>query len=549
MTVMVSFSSWQGVKMHGNRSLVTGVLKQRFGFEGFVVSDWNGHAQLPGCSEENCAAAVLAGIDMLMAPASWKGLFHNLLSQARSGEIPMERIDDAVRRILRVKAKLGMFDKDRPWEGRTEAIGAGAHRALAREAVRKSLVLLKNNGGVLPIKGSARVLVAGSGADDIGQQSGGWTLSWQGTGNVNGNFPNGESIYSALKQALARSGGQAELQVDGRYTAKPDVAVVVFGETPYAEMQGDVRTLEYQPADKQDLALLKKLRAAGIPVVAVFLSGRALWVNPELNASDAFVAAWLPGSEGGGVADVLIGDQSGKPRHDFSGKLSFSWPRSAAQTHLNFGQPNYDPLFAYGYGLAYADRQIVAPLPEESGVSAAEWNVDRYFVSGRTPAPWRFSLRQDAPGAVSMHVVDADGVQEAGRQFVWSGKSPAAVTIASSSAIDLARQANGELSLLIEYRVDQKHTAPVQLAMKCANAGCGATFDLTKVLESAATGQWRTAKVRLSSFREAGVDMANVTEPLVITTAGRLTLSLKTVRLTADPGGAVKLPPAASTAR
>jgi beta-glucosidase len=547
MTVMASFSSWQGVKMHGNRSLLTGVLKQRFGFEGFVVSDWNGHAQLPGCGEENCAAAVLAGIDMLMAPASWKGLFKNLLSQVRSGEIPMERIDDAVRRILRVKAKLGLFEKSRPWEGRADALGRPTHRALAREAVRKSLVLLKNNGGVLPIKGSARVLVAGSGANDIGQQSGGWTLSWQGTGNTNGDFPNGESIYSGLKQALEHSGGSAELQVAGKFTVKPDVAIVVFGETPYAEMQGDLRTLEYQPADKQDLALLEKLRAQGIPVVSVFLSGRPLWVNPELNASDAFVAAWLPGSEGGGIADVLVADASGKPRHDFTGKLSFSWPRSAAQTQLNFGQPNYDPLFAYGYGLTYADHRVVAPLSEESGVSAADWNVDRYFVGGRTPAPWRFTLRQEAAGAVSMRSIDADGVQEAGRQFTWTGKSSASVAVTGSSSIDLARQANGDLSLLIEYRVDEKHTAPVQLAVKCTKTSaisCGAAFDLTKELDSAPHGQWRTVKVKLSSFREAGVDMASMTEPLVITTAGRLTLSLKTVRLTADPGEAIKLPPA-----
>jgi beta-glucosidase len=312
-------------------------------------------------------------------------------------------------------------------------------------------------------------------------------------------------------------------------------------------MQGDLRTLEYQPADKQDLALLEKLRAQGIPVVSVFLSGRPLWVNPELNASDAFVAAWLPGSEGGGIADVLVADASGKPRHDFTGKLSFSWPRSAAQTQLNFGQPNYDPLFAYGYGLTYADHRVVAPLPEESGVSAADWNVDRYFVGGRTPAPWRFTLRQEAAGAVSMRSIDADGVQEAGRQFTWTGKSSASVAVTGSSSIDLARQANGDLSLLIEYRVDEKHTAPVQLAVKCTKASaisCGAAFDLTKELDSAPIGQWRTVKVKLSSFREAGVDMASMTEPLVITTAGRLTLSLKTVRLTADPGEAIKLPPA-----
>ncbi len=220
-------------------------------------------------------------------------------------------------------------------------LGSPAHRQLAREAVRESLVLLKNNGGVLPLRASAHMLVAGRAADDIGRQCGGWTLSWQGTGNTNSDFPNGQSIYSGLRAALEAAGGSAELSADGKYTHKPDVAVVVFGEMPYAEMLGDLHTLEFQAGDKQDLALLKKLKAAGIPVVAVFLSGRPLWVNPEINASDAFVAAWYPGSEGAGVADVLVGDSAGKPRHDFSGRLSYSWPKSAGQFRL---QPRFHAL-------------------------------------------------------------------------------------------------------------------------------------------------------------------------------------------------------------
>jgi beta-glucosidase len=214
MTVMASFSSWQGVKMHGNRSLLTDVLKRRLGFEGFVVSDWNAHGQVPGCSNDSCAAAFNAGIDMLMAPDSWKGLYRNTLEQARTGAIPPQRIDDAVRRILRVKFALGLFDAERPWEGRGDVVGSPQHRALARQAVRESLVLLKNNGAVLPIRASAQVLVAGSGADDIGRQCGGWTLTWQGTGNRNSDFPNGESIYAGLREALQAGGGNAELSPD-----------------------------------------------------------------------------------------------------------------------------------------------------------------------------------------------------------------------------------------------------------------------------------------------------------------------------------------------
>ena len=341
MTVMASYSSWQGRKLHGNASLLTAVLKGRLGFEGFVVGDWNGHGQIPGCSETNCPAALLAGIDMYMAPDGWKELFDNTLAQLRAGEIPLARLDDAVHRILRVKAKLGLFDAARPWQGRLDVLGSSAHRALARTAVRESLVLLKNDGRALPIRPSAHVLVAGDAADDIGRQCGGWTLGWQGGGNRNSDFPQAQSIYAGLRAALQAGGGSAQLSTDGSYSARPELAIVVFGEQPYAEGRGDLRSLAYQAGQRRDLALLRRLRAAHIPVVSVFLSGRPLRLNAEISASDAFVAAWLPGSEGGGVADLLIGNEDGGARHDFSGTLSFAWPA---------------PRFAPGYGLHYADR-------------------------------------------------------------------------------------------------------------------------------------------------------------------------------------------------
>ncbi len=346
MTVMASFSSWQGQKVHGNAGLLTGVLKGRLGFDGFVVGDWNGHAQLPGCTSTRCAAALTAGIDMLMAPDGWKELFDNTLAQVRSGEVPPARLDDAVRRILRVKLRLGLFDPARPWEGRFELLASSSHRALARTAVRESLVLLKNDAGVLPIRASARVLVAGDAADDIGRQCGGWTLGWQGGVNRNGDFPQGESVYAAVRSALEAGGGSAQLSVDGSTTGTPDAAIVVFGEQPYAEGAGDLRSLEYQAAGRRDLALLQRLRARHIPVVSVFLSGRPLWVDPQLDASDAFVAAWLPGSEGGGIADLLIGDAQGRARYDFSGTLSFAWPATRAAAGAA-------PRFALGYGLRY----------------------------------------------------------------------------------------------------------------------------------------------------------------------------------------------------
>jgi beta-glucosidase len=345
MTVMASFASWQGSKLHGNASLLTGVLKERLGFDGFVVGDWNAHGQIPGCTTTSCAAALMAGIDMFMAPDGWKELFDNTLAQLRAGTIPTARLDDAVRRILRVKAQLGLFDAERPWEGRAGVLGSNSHRALARSAARESLVLLKNAGALLPLRATARVLVAGDGANDIGRQCGGWTLGWQGSGHGNSEFPQGESIYAGLRAALAAGGGSAQLSISGHYREKPDVAIVVFGERPYAEGAGDLRSIEYQAGGRRDLELLLRLRAEHIPLVGVFLSGRPLAMDAEIDAADAFVAAWLPGSEGGAIADLLIGDARGMARHDFRGTLSFAWPASA---------PTSGPRFALGYGLRYA---------------------------------------------------------------------------------------------------------------------------------------------------------------------------------------------------
>jgi beta-glucosidase len=543
MTVMASFSSWQGVKMHGNGSLLTGVLKKRFGFEGFIVSDWNAHGQVPGCTTESCPKAINAGIDMVMAADSWKGLYRNTLAQVRSGEIPMARVDDAVRRILRVKARLGLFGP-RPWEGRFEVIGSPEHRAIARQAVRESLVLLKNNGGVLPIRGSAHVLVAGDGADNISKQTGGWTLSWQGTGNKPSDFPGATPIFYGIRQAVAQAGGTAELSPDGAFQRRPDVAIVVFGENPYAEFQGDRPNLEFEPGAKTDLALLRKLKAQGIPVVSVFLSGRPMWVNPELNASDAFVAAWLPGSEGEGIADVLIGDAQGHPRTDFRGKLSYSWPRTAAPP-LHLGDPGYDPLFRFGYGLSYADHVTVPVLPEVSGVSGQAENTDDYFVGGRWAAPWRLVLR-DAGGesqvgagpsisaqrVLSAHPTDANGVQEAGLALAWSGAGQASAVVIGPS-VDLSRQANGDMALLLRYRVDQRPSAPVRLSV-----GRG-SVDIAPVLNAAPASEWRAVKVKLSCFRAAGADLAGVTAPTGLMTSGRLGLSMAELRLAPNQHDAI----------
>ena len=349
MTVMASYSSWQGQKMHGNRQLLTDVLKERMGFDGFVIGDWDGHAQVPGCRSDHCPQAINAGVDMFMAPNNWKGLFDNTLAEVRSGEIPAARLDDAVRRILRVKFRLGLFEPARPYEGRMESLNSSAARALAREAVRKSLVLLKN-GGVLPIRSSARVLVTGPGADNLPMQCGGWSLTWQTSDTTNADFPGADSVTAAIKQAVEAGGGRLVNGSDLTGQDRPDVAVLVYGEQPYAEMHGDVQFALFNMGEP--LAQLRRLQRAGIRTVTVFLSGRPLWVKPELDASDAFVAAWLPGTEGGGIADVLVGDASGRPRHDFTGRLSFAWPND----RLPAGTQPTDKVqesWPAGFGLRY----------------------------------------------------------------------------------------------------------------------------------------------------------------------------------------------------
>ena len=536
-SVMVSFSSWNGVKMHGNRSLLTGVMKERWDFDGFLVGDWNGHGQVAGCTVTDCAQSAIAGLDMYMAPDSWKELYRTTLAHARDGTLPAARLDDAVRRILRVKVRAGLFEagkpSSRPYGGQFELLGGKDHRALAREAVRESLVLLKNAGGLLPLKAGGHILVAGDGADNLTKQTGGWTLSWQGTGTRRSDFPNAQSIWEGIDEAARAAGGSATLSVDGSYTRKPDVAIVVFGEDPYAEFQGDRPDVGYD--DARNLALLRSLKAAEVPTVAVFLSGRAMWVNPFLNASDAFVAAWLPGSEGGGVADTLFG------KSDFRGKLPYSWPKSSDQTAVNIGDKDYSPLFAYGFGLAFADKGELAPLPEERA-SAAVSDPGVLFAAGK-PGAGR-SLLMGAPGALSTNpgpeLIDARPAdrtaQEDSVRLRWTGAGHAVAAIAQDTPTDLSRQTNGDLALELEFKVNAAPTADVSLLMGCG-ASCAGGFPIGGFLvEAAKSGKWARLAVPLRCFEKAGVDMRRVDVPLTLATAGSLDITLSTARIVSPSG-------------
>lgn len=365
-TVMISYNSWTMGgsvpfgKMHGNKALVTGLLKQRLGFDGLVVSDWNAIEQVPGCATDHCPQAINAGIDVFMVPEKWRSFIANTVADVKAGRVPMARIDDAVARILRVKLRMGLFDRPTaagPLAGDAAAL---ADRPLAQEAVRKSAVLLKNDGGALPLAPGKRVLVIGAAADSVPHQSGGWTMTWQGDETDNADFPVSETLLAGLRRVYGA--GNVTWSADGSAFApgKFDAVIAVLGETPYAEMKGDVRwpaPLAFAPRFPAEAAALERVSGQGVPVVTVLYSGRTQYTSDLINRSDAFVAAFLPGTEAGALADLLAASGG----LDFAGRLSFAWPGTACPSG---GEPAGENLFARGYGLRYAQPRPVGRLAE-----------------------------------------------------------------------------------------------------------------------------------------------------------------------------------------
>jgi len=339
-TVMVSYSSWNGQPMHGNKHLITDVLKGELGFEGFVVTDWEAIDRMPGGYPQDVETAINAGIDMVMVPIRFRDFIRTLKELVAAGRVPMARIDDAVRRILRQKARFELWQRPLTDRALTAAVGSAEHRAVAREAVRKSLVLLKNERATLPLRKDARVHLCGDKADDLGVACGGWSIGWQGRRGRN-------TQGTTLRQAMTEAMGKARLSYgdDAAGAAQADAVVVVIGEEPYAEEKGDRARLAISPGEQ---ALVAAAKRSGKPVVVVLIAGRPLILGDVLDAADALVVAWLPGTEGGlGIADVLLG--AAKP----TGKLSCSWPRAMADVPVNVGDARYDPLFPYGFGLSW----------------------------------------------------------------------------------------------------------------------------------------------------------------------------------------------------
>lgn len=373
-TVMISYNSWTmgGTvpfgKIHGSRALVTGVLKQKLGFDGLVVSDWNAIEQVPGCRKDHCPQAINAGIDVFMVPEDWQAFIANTVADVREGRVPLARIDDAVTRVLRVKFRAGLLDRPLAAGRYTGDAAALVDRPLAQEAVRKSAVLLKNDGAALPLRPGKRILVVGDAADSYIKQAGGWSITWQGDETDNRDYPVGETMLAGLRRV--HGAANVTWSADGSAFApgRFDAVVAVIGEPPYAEMKGDVlfpKLLSYSDRFPADLALLDRVSGKGVPVVTLLYSGRTQYATDLINRSDAFVAGFLPGTEAGALADLLAGAGG----LDFTARLSFAWPNTPCPSG---GEPVSESLFARGFGLSYGSLRQTGRLNEMTGLKSCQ---------------------------------------------------------------------------------------------------------------------------------------------------------------------------------
>ena len=347
-SIMISYNSWKGQKLHGHKYLINDVLRRELKFDGIVISDWAGINEIDEDYKTCIIQSINAGIDMNMVPGSlnpddnsYDDFIRLAIEAVNEGAIPIERIDDAVYRILKIKKQIGLFEKPIKNPPNDNVVGSKKHRDLARESVRKSLVLLKNKDNVLPLKKSnMKITLVGDHADNIGFQCGGWTIHWQGG---SGDITPGTTILDAFKSAVNDS-NNIRYSKDGNELQGSDIIVIAVGEKPYTEGVGDRDSLILSEDNKK---LLKKVKRTKIPYVIILISGRPMIVEEELDDSHAFIAAWLPGTEGGGISDVIFGD------FNFTGKLSMTWPKSMKQVPINYGDSSYDPLFKFGFGLSY----------------------------------------------------------------------------------------------------------------------------------------------------------------------------------------------------
>ena len=584
--VMSSFNSWHddanydqtgtgeyNKKVHGSKYLITDVLKGKLGFDGLVVTDWNGQGEINGCTASDCPEAVNAGNDIFMVTArtDWKPFYENVIAQVNDGIIEMSRIDDAVTRILRVKMRAGLWDKPMPSErslaGDDSVLGSDEHRALAREAVSKSLVLLKNNDSVLPLQATQKVYLAGSAANNLQKQTGGWSLTWQGTENDISDFPGATTLQMALEDQI----GVDNIITDIADVDADTIAIVAIGEDPYAEFVGDIKdhqTMGFaslKTAYAADLQTVKDLKASGMKVVTIFFSGRPMYVNEEINNSDAFIAAWLPGTEAGGITDVLY--QEGGA--DFSGHLSYSWPNKLCSTSINrvpteiegYVTPEWEqdiegehaPLFAYGHGLTYADASNLDPLDLDSrdygcGQDAPDEGLATIplEVYGKASGG-EFVMRisgadngwagipvsgQDATdqGSVSTNPINYQGQYDA-VNVTFNGSNLAQIYAQTEDEAgqDQYGHYNAESTLQFDIKMYQQPTSNLMLAQHCVHP-CLAEVKLNDFLPANST-EWSTMKVPLACFAENGMDYQNLNTAFLFFTGGEAQFDLGNIRM------------------
>ena len=511
-TVMASFNSWNGQKLHGYERLLTDILKKDMQFDGFVVGDWNGHGQVEGCSNAKCAQSFNAGVDMFMVPENWKDLLRNTIRQVKSGEISEARLNDAVRNILTVKSRLGLFNGRVPHEFKENYLGHPKHIALARQAVRESLVLLKNNNRLLPLNPKQHIGIIGDAAKKISSQTGGWTITWQGRENVNSDFVNVNSIYEALEKTILSSGGTVEFSNNGKFTKDPDVVIGVFGEEPYAEMLGDLKDVSFAATDPKFLPLLEAMNAQSIPTVSIFLSGRPLVVNRQLNASDAFIAAWLPGSAVEGIADVIF-TKDDEIHHDFTGKLSYSWPKTKDQSVLNFTDSIYDPLFPYGYGLSYSSN-IETPRIQitnnDSKLDLVNVFLGTASIPGKefivTKAGPEFVLQDDFVSnndKIKITRFDYQRQDDAKNVVFKEDQSLQAFGISAESHVNLSTMKSPFYEIIM--RVNSLSNPSLYFSVGCGN-NCRGSIELpTKLMTD-----WSTINIPLSCLEKDGLDKTKI---------------------------------------
>lgn len=583
-------------KIHGSEYLITDVLKGKMNFDGIVVTDWNGQGEINGCTAANCPQAVLAGNDVFMITAreDWQAFYENVIEQIKSGVIPMSRIDDAVTRILRVKMRANLWNKPMPslrsLAGKQEILSAPEHVALARQAVSESLVLLKNNNNVLPLSSGSRFLVVGSAANDITKQTGGWSLSWQGDGNsIEKDFPNAQTLLMAMQ---TEAGIENVVTDISKASPEDTTAIVVIGEDPYAEMFGDIsrtQTLEFaklKPAYAKDLETIRTLKNQGYKVITIFYSGRPLYVNEEINLSDAFVAAWLPGTEGLGITDVLFA----KNGQDFTGKLSYSWGAKKCSTTINRPAPNipnyqtpvdglndqlieqditgeHQPLFPYGYGLSYGNAQTIPARYEDldaipldprnygCGMSEPDNGVAQIplevfgkeakgeFVTRMSGAASKWEASTVTKGTTSIGSLTTTGINYNGMQqsalnvkFFGSERSYQDQEAAQlymqtpdKKGADYSQYSNANATLEFDIRMVTEAPESMLLATHC-EWPCSGELKINRVLP-APSEEWTTIKVPLQCFEQAGMSFQRMSTPFLMFSKQSVEFDLGRVRI------------------